>query len=170
MIALAFKLAHMPLSQDLHDQIFDDFLKDYSKNLANQTHLFEGLTTVLDELDANGYSFAVCTNKMHGMAVPLLEKLGILHRFLSITGGDSFEFRKPDRRHLEKTAELAGFSLDQAIMIGDSSTDINAAINAGIPSIAVTFGYSDLPVETLGANIIISHFDQLIRAIRAIQN
>ncbi len=161
MIRAAFALNEKTLEEVHLEELFQAFLEDYGRNLAKDTHLFEGVISALDILETKGHFFAVCTNKMHAMAVPLLDQLGVLHRFKSVTGGDSFDFRKPDARHLKETCKLAGFSLSDAIMIGDSETDINAAKNAKIPSVAVTFGYTQLPVKELGANEFINHFDQL---------
>ncbi|MEL7429862.1 MAG: HAD-IA family hydrolase [Pseudomonadota bacterium] len=161
MIARAFELDGKQLDEITHDTLLDVFLEDYSKNLVNQTRLFDGLLEAMDSLESAGWEFAVCTNKKHAMAVPLLDQLGVSTRFLATTGGDSFAFRKPDARHLIKTAELAGYTIEDAVMIGDSETDINAALNAGIPSVAVTFGYSGQPVQDLGASAIIEHFSAL---------
>ena len=117
-----------------------------------------------------GWRFAVCTNKKYDMAIPLLKELDILQRFKSVTGGDSFSFRKPDPRHLVETAKIAGFDIDSAVMIGDSEADINAAINANIPSIAVTFGYTHIPAEDLGADAVISRFSELPDTIASLQH
>ena len=95
-------------------------------------------------------------------------QLEIIGNFVAITGGDSFEFKKPDGRHLRETANLAGMPLDSAVMIGDSAADINAAKNAGIPSIAVTFGYSDQPVSELGASKVINHYNEFDAAFAAL--
>jgi len=168
MIARAFELDSAPLSEELHEAIFAAFLEDYVDNLANETHLFDGLLKAMNDLSHEGYDFAVCTNKKHSMAVPLLEQLGVVKHFKSITGGDSFDFRKPDPRHLEETAKLAGHALENAIMIGDSETDINAALNASIPSVAVTFGYSGVPVDQLGATKLIDQYSELPQTIREI--
>ena len=169
MIGKAFELSKKELSAHLHDQLFEEFLADYGENIDNQTRLFDGLVPALEHLEKDGHSFAVCTNKKHSMAVKLLERLGVAESFEAVTGGDSYDFRKPDARHLTRTAELAGHSISQSIMIGDSETDINAAKNAGIPSIAVTFGYSDKPVTLLGADCIIDHFDELTAAIHKLR-
>lgn len=170
MIKMACDRSSFELTEARHNELFAAFLSDYSQNLANETHLFEGVLDAMDALASEGFVFSVCTNKMHQMAVPLLEQLGVTHRFKSVTGGNSFVFRKPEAKHLEETAKLAGKTLNDAIMIGDSSTDINAALNAGIPSVAVTFGYTDQPVETLGASKVISHFNQLQEAIHDLKH
>jgi phosphoglycolate phosphatase len=168
MIKRAFEINERPLEDATLETLFDEFLKDYASNIANETTLFEGVLDAMDLLKSKGYHFALCTNKTESMARLLLEELGVTQRFKSITGGDTFEFRKPDARHLQETAKLAGFEVSNAIMIGDSATDINAAINAKIPSVAVTFGYSDLPIKALGATKIINHFSQLPDVIESI--
>lgn len=149
--------------------LFQAFLDDYSANLLTHTTLFDGLEALLPKLIEEGRTLCVCTNKREDMARKLLEDMGQMKHFSSLTGGDTFDFRKPDGRHLEETVGLAQFTIDKAIMIGDSITDIRAAKNANIPSIAVTFGYSDVPVDTLGATKIISSFHDLEDAIREIE-
>ena len=168
MIKRAFELSNKPLDEATLETLFEKFLSDYSSNIANETTLFEGVLQAMDTLSAKGFEFALCTNKTESMARLLLEELGVTKRFRSITGGDTFEFRKPDARHLIETANLAGHSISKAIMIGDSATDINAAINAIIPSVAVTFGYSDEPVKSLNSTKIINNFSELPAAIESI--
>jgi len=168
MIGRAFAINDQPLSEALLESLFEDFLKDYSANIANETKLFENLLPAMQDLSAKGCKFAVCTNKTEEMARLLLEKLSMSQHFEAMTGGNTFKFRKPDARHLMETARLAGYDISSAIMIGDSATDINAALNAGIPSVAVTFGYSDKPVTSLGASRVINNFNELYAAIESI--
>ncbi len=168
MIKRAFEINKRALDDATLETLFGEFLKDYASNIANETTLFEGVLDAMDLLKSKGYHFALCTNKTESMARLLLEELDVTQRFKSITGGDTFDFRKPDARHLQETARLASFDVSNAIMIGDSAPDINAAINAQIPSVAVTFGYSDLPIKELGATKIINHFSQLSDAIESI--
>jgi len=169
MIQRAFDLNDKIIMPEELDKLFDTFLIDYAENLANETRLFDGLKIALDQLEQDGYTFCVCTNKREGMAVKLIAKLGVSHRFVALTGGDTFSFRKPDPNHLIETAKRAGFEISKAIMIGDSSTDINAARNAVIPSIAVTFGYSDIPVDQLGASAVIDNYAELSNALSWIE-
>lgn len=168
MITRSFEINDKTLNDETLESLFQAFLADYSANIANETKLFDGVLEAMDHLEEIGYEFALCTNKTESMARLLLEELGVTQRFKSITGGDTFEFRKPDARHLMETARMAGHDISKAIMIGDSATDINAALNANIPSIAVTFGYSDAPIESLGASKIINHFKKLPDAIESI--
>ncbi len=150
------------------EQLFADFIAHYTEHLADRSRPFPGLTAALDELASGGCRFAVCTNKLERLSVLLLKQLKLADRFAAICGQDTFGMQKPDPEVLRRTVAAAGGSLTQAIMIGDSATDIRTARAAGIPVIAVDFGYSDRPVSELGPDRIISHFAQLQSAIAAI--
>lgn len=171
MIKRAFTHYKIPITNEIEQNCQTRFLDYYGKNISKNTKLFPGAQKALDSL--NNFTLSVCTNKQERLARQLLTELGIIDKFKSITGGDSFDFRKPDPRHLTKTVELANGKLKsgtptKTIMIGDTVTDTKAAQNAGIPVIVVDFGYSDVPVATLNADAIISHFDELIPAINQI--
>jgi len=168
MIRRAYELHERDLSEELLDELLAIFLNDYEQNIANHSHFYDGLESALTALKADGYTFAVCTNKKETMAKLLIKELNANHWFESLTGGDTFAFNKPDGRHIIETVKLSGGNPKTAIMVGDTSNDINAAIDADIASIAVTFGYADQPVETLGADRIINHFDELRNAVHAL--
>ncbi|MEP4080454.1 HAD-IA family hydrolase, partial [Parasphingorhabdus sp.] len=85
--------------------------------------------------------------------------------FDAVVGGDTFPVSKPDAKPIHGAIERAGGTVSGSIMIGDSVTDINAARNAGIPVIAVDFGYTPVPVTELGPDKVISHFDELAGAL-----
>ena len=125
-------------------------------------------TDALDVLASDGCRFAVCTNKLERLSLLLLKQLKLADRFAAICGQDTFGIQKPNPEVLRRTVTAAGGSLPHAIMIGDSVTDIRTARAAGIPVIAVDFGYSERPVYELGPDRIISHFAQLRSAIAAI--
>ena len=150
------------------DQLFADFIAHYTEHLADRSRPFPGLTDALDVLASSGCRFAVCTNKLERLSVLLLKQLKLADRFAAICGQDTFGIQKPDPEVLRRTVTAAGGSLTHAIMIGDSVTDIRTARAAGIPVIAVDFGYSDRPVSEFGPDRIISHFAQLRSAIAAI--
>jgi phosphoglycolate phosphatase len=165
MIARAFHLRGAELSPEVHERVFQRFLADYEENLARETVLFSGVIEALDALDADGWRFAVCTNKMQRFAVKLLGELGIESRFAAISGGDTFHFRKPDPRHLTETIAMAGGDAANSIMVGDSATDIATARAASIPVIAVDFGYSERPIAEYGPDRLISSFSELPGAV-----
>ena len=147
------------------NRLFHDFLAHYSEHIADRSRPFPGLTDALDALAANGSRFAVCTNKLEYLSVLLLKKLRLAHRFAVICGQDTFGVQKPDPEVLRRTVAAAGGTLRNAIMIGDSLTDIRTARAAGIPVIAVDFGYTDRPVSELGPDRIISRFADLPLAV-----
>lgn len=161
MIERAFTMRGDPLAEEAFPPMLERFIEHYRGGMPGKSKPYPGLAAALDRLQASGFLLAVCTNKMEGLARPLLEGLGMAGRFAAITGGDTFSVRKPDAAHLTGTIERAGGDPARSIMVGDSFNDFKVAANAGIPSIGVPFGYSDVPVETLGASVIIQHFDEL---------
>ncbi|MCZ8180630.1 MAG: phosphoglycolate phosphatase [Rhizobium sp.] len=161
MIQRAFALRNTPLAEDDIPALLDRFIDHYQAGMPGKSRPYPGLIEALDRLKAAGYRLAVCTNKMERLAIPLIDRLELASYFATVAGGDTFAFRKPDPAHILATVERAGGKSDKVLMIGDSINDILAARNGSIPSIAVPFGYSDVPVETLGASHIISHFDEL---------
>ncbi|MGE8104294.1 HAD family hydrolase [Allorhizobium sp. NPDC080224] len=161
MIQRAFALRGAPLAEADVPALLDRFITHYEAGMPGKSLPYPGLIEALERLKAAGYILAVCTNKMERLALPLLERLQLTGYFATITGGDTFAFRKPDPAHILATVERAGGQAGKVLMIGDSINDIMAARNGNIPSIAVPFGYSDVAVEELGASHIISHFDEL---------
>jgi phosphoglycolate phosphatase len=147
------------------ERLFQDFLAHYSEHIADRSRPFPGLTDALDALAVNGSRLAVCTNKLEHLSVLLLKQLGLAHRFAVICGQDTFGVQKPDPEVLRRTIAAAGGTLRNAIMIGDSLTDIRTARAADVPVIAVDFGYTDRPVSELGPDRIISRFTDLPLAV-----
>jgi phosphoglycolate phosphatase len=150
------------------EQLFADFIAHYGAHIADRSRPFPGLIEALDDLAARGHRLAVCTNKLERLSLQLLRQFQLADRFAVICGQDTFGVQKPDPEVLRRTVAAAGGSLTHAIMVGDSITDIRAARAAGIPVIAVDFGYTDRPVSELGPDRVISHFAQLRSAVAAI--
>lgn len=167
MIRRAFALHETPLHDELLKELHQEFLLYYEQNIAAGSRLYPGILPLLDRLQDEGRTLCICTNKYEAMARELLSQLGIIERFAAITGGDTFDFRKPDGRHLTQTLAISGKT--SGIMIGDTITDAEAARNAQMPLILVDFGYSGEPVTGLGANTVISHFDEAFEAINKIR-
>ena len=161
MIERACRLRGHPLESDALPPLIERFVAHYAGNMPGHTQPYPGLIGAMDRLKSKGYRLAVCTNKMESLALGLLEKLDLTSYFDAISGGDTFPVRKPDARHLTGTIDRAGGDITRTVMIGDSINDIAVAKNAGVPSIAVPFGYSDVPVSTLDPDHIITHFDEL---------
>ena len=153
------------VAPDKLEQLFTDFIAHYSTHIADHSRPFPGLERALDHFAANNYILAVCTNKLERLSVLLLETLGLAKRFAAICGQDTFGVQKPDPAILHRTIAAAGGDVGQAIMVGDSDTDIRTARAAGVPVIAVDFGYSETPVSEFLPDRLISHFDDLPNAI-----
>ena len=147
------------------DDLYDDYLQRYAARVADRSRPFPGVEAALDKLAALGYRFAVCTNKLEWLSVRLLDALGLSARFEAICGQDTFGIQKPDPEMLRRTITKAGGDPAYAIMVGDSATDVNTARAARLPVVAVDFGYTEIPVQLLGPDRIISHFDALPKVI-----
>jgi len=147
------------------DRLFAEFIEYYTAHIADRSRPFPGVVDAMDALAAGGARFAVCTNKLERLSVLLLDKLGIASRFAAICGQDTFGMAKPEPEILRRTVAAAGGDLSRAVMVGDSLTDIRTARAAGVPVIAVDFGYSDEPVSHFAPDRLIEHFSQLPAAI-----
>ena len=150
------------------ERLFDEFIAYYADHIADRSRPFPGLTDTLDALAAQGHRFAVCTNKLEGLSLMLLRKLGLAGRFAAICGQDTFGIQKPNPDMLRRTIAAAGGDPARAVMIGDSETDIRTAKAAGVPVIAVDFGYTDRPVAEFEPDHVISHYGELPQAIAAL--
>ena len=165
MITRAHEVQNQSIEEYRFEQIFDTFQDYYYNNVANYSEPYPGVQNALDMFTNNGWALAVCTNKPENLAKALLSSLEMDVQFAAICGSDTFANRKPHADHILKTIQAAEGRLSGSVMVGDTATDINAAINSDIPSIAVDFGYSAVPVKSLGANRVISHFDDLWEAV-----
>jgi phosphoglycolate phosphatase len=168
LIERGFRVSGRPLGAAQLEGLFLDFLEIYAGRVADESHLYDGVAEALERLAAQGMKLAVCTNKPIRHSRMLLEALGVADRFAAVAGRDSYPFFKPDARHLTMTIAEAGGEVSNAIMVGDSKTDISTARAAGVPVIAVPFGYTDVPVESLAPDIVIQHFDEIDAAIMQI--
>ena len=153
-----------PAAADI-DRLQGRFIAHYARAMPAASRPYPGLVAALDRFDAAGWRFAVCTNKTEALARQLLEALDLAPRLQAICGGDTFPVRKPDAGHLLGTIAKAGGTPQRAIMVGDSRADVEAAKNAGIPVVAVTFGYTDRPVADFAPDALIDHFDRLDAAV-----
>jgi phosphoglycolate phosphatase len=168
LIVRGFAAAGRSLDRQEIEALFADYLTYYSANIVVHTRLYPGVDKALATFARAGWRQAVCTNKIEGLAKLLITKLGIAERFAFVCGQDTFGVAKPDARPLLETIAASGGSRRRAIMVGDSETDIKTARAAKIPVIAVDFGYADTPVNELGPDRVISHFDELMEACEAL--
>lgn len=137
----------------------------YAQNLAIHSRPYPGLIAAMDALADAGVKLAICTNKSERFTIPLMHQIGLSDRFASIVGGDTVGVAKPDPAPIHAMIARAGGG--RALFVGDTVNDIAGARNAGIPSVAVSFGFLDGPVEELEADAVIHHFDELLPLLRA---
>lgn len=161
MIRRAFEARNAPLPDALHDALVEKFLDHYTAEIPGQSQPFEGAIACVEMFRAAGWKTAICTNKYQRLALPLLKGLGLDTLFDTICGSDVFPMRKPDPKHLTMTIESMGGDASNAVMVGDSNTDIHTAQAANIPVIAVSFGYTPEHVSAFNPTMIIDHFSEL---------
>lgn len=150
------------------DLLLTGFLDSYEKNPIKHTTVFPGALDALNLFKSAGIQLGICTNKPEATCFPVLDALGLRHLFSSVICGDTIDFRKPDPRHIFHTLDDMGAELNSAAFIGDSEADIEAANNAGLPSVLVTFGYCQTPFDNLNADARIDHFDNLNETLKSI--
>ena len=165
LIERGYARAGRELTKARLDALFVMFLDHYNAHIADHSHLFPGVRESLARFRAEGWKLAVCTNKMEHSSLLLLDKLGVRDEFAFICGQDTFGVAKPDPKPLVETVAAAGGLVANSVMVGDSVTDIRTARAAGMPVVAVDFGYTDVPVTELGPDRVISHFDALYEAV-----
>lgn len=148
------------------DRLLARFLAYYEPNIARESRPFDGAVAVLENFRSHGARLAVCTNKRLALAKHLLRELHLDRLFDAVAGRDSFPVYKPHPDHVLGAICMAGGDPRHAVMIGDTAIDVAAAKAAAVPVVACTFGYSDQPVENLGADAVIGHFAELDAAVR----
>ncbi len=151
------------VDETLVERTLPALLDFYAANICRATAPYPGIERALDTLAAQGIRLAICTNKPETLARLLVESLHWAGRFAAVIGGDTLGVAKPDPVPLHAAITRAGGG--RAAYVGDSSTDADTAHAAGIPFIAVTFGFADRPVTELGAAALIDHYDALPAAL-----
>jgi len=156
-------LATGDCDEALVDTLFPVFLRFYEDHICDLTRPYPGLEAALDSLSASGVALAICTNKPLHLTEALIAALDWKGRFTAVVAGDSLEVSKPDPAPLQHTlAQAAG---GPAAFVGDSIVDVLTARAAGVPCIAVSFGFADRPVAELGADLVIDHYSDLAPAL-----
>ncbi len=147
------------------ERFLEGFLSTYAAHPADHSVLYPGVIGMLERFKADGVRMAICTNKPTATTPPVLEAMGLDGFFDVVSCGDAVPHKKPDGRHVKLVVEQLSAALETAAMVGDSENDISAAIDAGVKSVAVTFGYAHVPLNDLGADALIDHFDDLAAAL-----
>jgi phosphoglycolate phosphatase len=149
-------------------RLTSDLIDHYAAHIADFSRPFEGLESALDDLGGRGYRLAVCTNKLEWLSKLLLDRLGLSARFAAICGADTFGVSKPDPAILRQTIIRAGGQLSSSVMVGDAGPDVGVARRAGVPVIAVGFGYTDVPIADLKPDRLIYHMRELPAAVEGL--
>ncbi|QCI66730.1 HAD hydrolase-like protein [Phreatobacter stygius] len=161
MIEKALKLQGRGSTQDEIDEVFGRYVVAYEKRIAAASRPYPGIVAALDHFAAEGMLLAVCTNKLHRLAVKLLDELDLTRHFQVITGFDTYPVRKPHPDHLIFTIRDAGGDPAKAVMIGDSETDIRTAQAARVPLVAYSGGYTAIPLPELNPDVILDDYHDL---------
>ena len=144
--------------QKIKKEMVNEFVDFYGKNIINESTLINGVKEFLKWCKKENISMAVCTNKQEYLSNDLLKKIGIYDYFEYVAGSDTFDYCKPDPRHLTTVVEILDGDLKKTIMIGDSETDANAAKAAEIPMILLEDGYTEKNTDQIYHNHLIKDF------------
>ena len=145
-------------NEKIKKEMIDAFIDYYGKNIINESTLINGVKEFLKWCKEKNISMAVCTNKQEHLAIDLLKKIGIYDYFEYVAGSNTFDYCKPDPRHLTNVIEILGGEIKRSIMIGDSETDANAGKNAGIPVVLLEDGYTEKNTTEIYHNHLIKDF------------
>ena len=146
------------LDDKIKDEMVKEFVNFYGKNIINESTLINGVKEFLKWCKERNISMAVCTNKQEHLSNDLLKKIGIYDFFEYVAGSDTFDYCKPDPRHLTSVVEILDGDVKKTIMIGDSETDANAAKAAEITVILLENGYTEKNTTEIFHNHLIKDF------------
>ena len=144
--------------EKIKKEMVNDFVDFYGKNIVNESTLINGVKEFLIWCKEKKILMGVCTNKQEHLAIDLLKKIGIYDFFEYVAGHNTFEYCKPDPRHLTSVVEILGGDIKKTLMIGDSETDANAAKNAGMPVILLEDGYTEKNTTEIYHNHLVKDF------------
>ena len=144
--------------KEIKKEMVTEFIDFYGKNIANESKLINGAYDFLKWCKENNISMGMCTNKQEHLAIDLLKRIKVYDFFEYVAGSNTFDFCKPDPRHLTNVVEIMQGDLNKTIMIGDSETDANAAKAADIPFILLEDGYTEKNVNEISHDHLIRDF------------
>jgi len=152
--------------EKMEEEMTKEFMDFYSKNINTQSKLITGVIEFLDWCKNNSITMAVCTNKQEHLSIDLLKKIKIYHFFDYIAGGNTFNYNKPNPKHLTDTLEIIGGNIKKTIMVGDSETDSNAAKAANIPFVLIEGGYTEKKIDEIYHDHLVKDFVGLEKIIK----
>ena len=152
--------------EKIKQEMTKEFIDYYSKNIDKGSTPIDGIIEFLDWAKLKNISMAVCTNKQERLAIDLLKKLKLYDYFDFVAGSDTFEYNKPDPRHLTTVVEIIGGDLKKTMMVGDSEVDANSAHNANLPFILVEDGYTEKKYNEIKHDVLIKNFRDFEKVVR----
>jgi len=151
-----------PIDPETHKQMTDDFISFYRKNISGHSTIRKNVISLLDWCKEKDIICAVCTNKREDLAIKLLKEINLYKYFDYVAGADTFDYRKPDPRHLTDILDILDIDKKNSIMLGDSETDANTAKAARVHFILINDGYTEQKLEDI-------HHDHLIKDFEAVK-
>eukprot|EP01037_Dinobryon_pediforme_P016635 gene16635-16817_t len=168
MLMRGFEESGRTLAEPDAAPLVERFIAVYRDRIADESLPFPGCVSALDELRGLGAKLVVCTNKRTELSIALLDALALRDRFEAVIGADAAPAPKPDPSHVLHAIAAAGGEPSRAVMVGDSANDVDSAKAAGVPTIVFPFGYTETPAHALGADRLISHYDDLVETIQSL--
>ncbi|MDB0061679.1 HAD-IA family hydrolase [Octadecabacter sp.] len=160
MLRLGFSRVDGSGEADVDGQ-YQTLLDAYATDIDTHTFMYDGAMDAVEALKSNGFKVGIATNKPEGLAQTLLERLGVRDAFASLVGADTLPVRKPDPEHLFEAVRRAGGDPALCCLVGDTATDRNTALAAGVASILVTFGPSGEDMAALKPEILLDRYEDL---------
>jgi len=152
--------------KEIKEKMVKEFVNYYGKNIIVKSKYLIGVSDFLIWCKNNNISMGICTNKQEHLAIDLLKKIGINNYFEYVAGSDTFDYCKPDARHLTKVIEIMGGDIKKTIMIGDSEVDALSAQNASVPFVLLEDGYTDKKIDQIKYNHLIKNYIGLEKIIK----
>jgi phosphoglycolate phosphatase len=168
-IARAFAMRGVTLEDAEARECIEEFNRHYRANAVVTTTVYPGVAATLRKLSSLGVRIGVCTNKDEQSARDILRRLGLMPPIDDVAGADTFGVRKPHPAHLLKLLERMNADRESALMVGDSIHDLEAAHAAGLPMLAVSWGYTSDPKSLSGAHGLIDRFEDLVDRAAALK-
>ena len=156
--------------QGIKKEMVKEFIDFYGKNIAVESKLIKGVAEFLSWAKKNNISMGVCTNKQDYLAIDLLKQIKIYDYFEYVAGSNTFDYCKPDPRHLTNVIDIMQGDLKKSIMIGDSETDAESSKAAGIPFVLLEDGYTEKKVSEIYHDYLIKDFVNLEEIINKYLN
>jgi phosphoglycolate phosphatase len=150
-----------PIDANTHQQMTDDFINYYRQNISGHSQLRKNVISLLDWCKEKEIICAVCTNKREDLAIKLLKEINIYKYFDFIAGADTFDFRKPDPKHLTEILDILQIDKKNSIMLGDSETDANTAKAAKVHFVLIKDGYTEKSLDNIYHDHLIDDFENV---------